>query len=147
MFKQWRALLARKQRKAEQAEEAEPEATEAEAAEAMAAALPEAEAEGREPEARHAEPEEQLAGWAPEGRAERWSRAELRVINEVAQADESGWVPRDAAYPTAERLVARGVLRRSMFGDVPVYQTTDNFRQRAALFLHGGEAARQAQEN
>ena len=56
-------------------------------------------------------------------------------------------MPRDAAYPTAERLVARGVLERRMVGGLPVYQTTASFRQRAALFLHRGEAARQAAEN
>ena len=91
---------------------------------------------------------ELAAKWeAQEPEPERWTEEELRIIGEVAEVEERGWTPRDAAYPAAEALVSKGVLRRSMWGQTPVYSATPSFRAKAALYLHRGEAARQAAEN
>lgn len=128
----WRSFFARRRR-----------------AKPSPAAARQAEAEATE--ARHAEARsrpELAAKWeAQEPEPERWTEEELRIIGEVAEVEERGWTPRDAAYPAAEALVSKGVLRRSMWGQTPVYSATPSFRAKAALYLHRGEAARQAAEN
>ncbi len=78
----------------------------------------------------------------------KWSDDELRVITEVAIADETGLVPNDRWLPTYEALRARGVLIRKLLSDgEPSYQASERFRAKAALLIHQMEAERQAGEN